>query len=128
MPESRVIEVKAQAKDNESFRRVLFTGERSQLVIMALRSGEDIGTEVHDVDQLLYAVKGAGVAVIDGTEHEFTKGSIFCVAAGTKHNVVNTGSEPMKLFTVYAPPQHAPDTVHETKADAAKAEKEAAPA
>ena len=128
MPKSRVIDVKHQTKTNESFRKVLFTGEKSQLVVMSLKAGEDIGAEIHDVDQLLYVVKGSGKAVIDGVEEILDKGSVFCVTAGTKHNVRNTGGEPLKLFTVYAPPQHAPDTVHLTKADAAKAEREAAPA
>ena len=128
MAQAKVIKVKAEAKQNETFRTVLFTAEKSQLVMMSLRPGEDIGEEVHaDVDQLLYAVRGEGVAVADGKELAFDKGTVFCVPAGVKHNVKNTGDEPMKLFTVYAPPQHAPGTVHETKADAAKAEKAETP-
>ena len=124
MPEAKVIAVKDHAKENEAFRSVLFTGDKSQLVIMSLKAGEDIGEEVHDdVDQLLYLVKGTGVAVIDGKEVAFEKGSIFCVPKGTRHNVKNLGDEPMKVFTVYAPPQHAPNTVHTTKADAEKKEK-----
>ena len=123
MPEAKVIAVKDQAKESEAFRNVLFTGEKSQLVIMSLRPGEDIGEEVHkDVDQMLYLVKGTGVAVIEGKEVPFEKGAIFCVPKGTRHNVKNLGDEAMKLFTVYAPPQHAPNTVHETKADAQKKE------
>ena len=130
MAQATVIKVKDEAKDSEAFRTVLFTAERSQLVIMSLRPGEDIGEEVHaDVDQLLYAVKGEGVAVIDGREQRLEKGAIFCVPAGTRHNVRNTGEAPMKIFTVYAPPAHAPGTVHRTKADAERAEaSEAAPA
>lgn len=128
MAQAKIIKVKDEAKQNETFRTVLFTAEKSQLVMMSLRPGEDIGEEVHaDVDQLLYAVKGEGVAVSDGKELAFAKGTVFCVPAGVKHNVKNTGDEPMKLFTVYAPPQHAPGTVHETKADAAKAEKAETP-
>lgn len=118
-----VIDIKEQAKANDFFRKELFTADRAQVTIMSLRPGEDIGEEVHDGDQLIYAVKGKGVAVIDGAEHALEKGAIFCVPAGTKHNVKNTGDEPMKLFTAYAPPQHAPGTVHKTKADAEKAEK-----
>lgn len=129
MTRAAVIKVKDEAKDSETFRTVLFTAERCQLVIMSLRPGEDIGQEVHaDEDQLLYAVKGEGVAVIDGKEQKLEKGAIFCVPAGTTHNVRNTGKEPMKIFTVYAPPAHAPGTVHRTKADAQRAEaSEAAP-
>src|SRR5512132_1897282 len=128
MAQAKVIKVKDEAKRNETFRTVLFTAEKSQLVMMSLRPGEDIGEEVHaDVDQLLYAVKGEGVAVSDGKELAFTKGTAFCVPAGVRHSVKNPGDEPMKLFTVCAPPQHAPGTVHETKADAAKAEKAETP-
>lgn len=122
MIEPFVEDVKHAAKDNESFRKVLFTGAHSQLVLMSLEPGEDIGLEVHEVDQLLYAVDGEGVAVMDGVEHEFEKGVIVCVPAGVQHNVSNTGDEALKLFTVYAPAQHAAGTVHETKADAVKAE------
>ena len=90
---------------------------------MALAPGEEIGTEVHlNVDQLLYVVKGQGVAVLGDAERSFDKGAVFCVPAGTTHNVINTGDEPLKLFTVYSPPQHAPETVHHTKSDADKSE------
>ena len=127
MPEAKVIPVKDKAKENVTFRTVLFTGDKSQLAIMSLGPGEGIGEEVHDdVDQLLYLVKGSGVAVIDGKEVGLEKGAIFCVPKGTRHNVKNLGDEPMKLFTVYAPPQHAPNTIHQTKVDAAKEEKEVA--
>lgn len=126
MSKAQVIGIKAEAKENEAFRRVLFTSERTQLVLMSLRPREDIGEETHDADQFLYVVKGDGVAVIDGVEHEFKKGAVFCVPAGTRHNVRNDGDEPMKLFTVYAPPQHAPRTVHDTRAQAEKAEKKEA--
>jgi mannose-6-phosphate isomerase-like protein (cupin superfamily) len=122
MTEPRVIEVKDAAKDNRSFRKVLFTGAKSQLVIMSLLPGEEIGAETHDGDQLLYAVKGEGRAVIDGTTEPFAKGAIVCVPAGLVHNVINTGPDPLKLFTVYAPPQHAVGTVHATKAEAEAAE------
>lgn len=128
MIEAKVVDVKEQAKESDAFRNVLFTGSKSQLVIMSLRPGEDIGEEVHEtVDQLLYAVKGAGIAVIAGTEHAFEKGSVFCVPAGTRHNVKNASKEPLKLFTVYAPPQHAPGTVHHTKDDAMRDEEHAHP-
>jgi mannose-6-phosphate isomerase-like protein (cupin superfamily) len=122
MNESQIIDVKAAAKANTSFRKVLYTAGKSQLVLMSLLPGEEIGAEVHQVDQLLYAVKGEGVAVIGPAKVAFEKGSMFCVPAGTTHNVVNTGDHPLKLFTVYAPPQHAAGTVHATKADAQAAE------
>ena len=123
MTEPRVIDVKQAAKENSDFRRVLFTGPHSQLVLMALAPSEEIGTEVHgNVDQLLYVVKGQGVAVLGSAKRPFDKGAVICVPAGTSHNVINTGDEPLKVFTVYSPPQHAPETVHHTKSDADKAE------
>ena len=116
--EARILEAKESAKHNTFFRRVLFTAEKSQLVVMSLRPGEEIGMETHDGDQLLYAVKGEGLAVINDAREPFDKGAILCVPAGAPHNVINSGERPLKLFTIYAPPQHAPGTIHETKADA----------
>lgn len=122
MMEPRILEAKESAKHNTFFRKVLFTAEKSQLVVMSLLPSEEIGMEIHDGDQLLYAVKGEGVAVIDGAREPFEKGAMLCVPAGAPHNVVNIGERPLKLFTIYAPPQHAPGTIHETKADADAAE------
>ena len=128
MNDPYVSDLKHAAKENEFFRKVVFTGTGGQLVLMSLRPGEEIGTEVHDVDQLLYAVDGKGEAILGGVGHEFDKGTVVCVPAGVEHNIINTGDEPLKLFTVYAPPQHPAGTVHETKADALAAEAVAVPA
>lgn len=122
MLEPRIIEIKEAAKENTSFRKVLFTAAKSQVVLMSLLPSEEIGSEIHESDQLLYAVKGEGVAVINGVREPFEKGAILCVPAGAKHNVANTGARSLKLFTIYAPPQHASGTVHETKAEADAAE------
>jgi mannose-6-phosphate isomerase-like protein (cupin superfamily) len=108
-------ELKDVTKRNEYFRQVLFTGKHSQLVVMSLEPGEEIGEEIHDVDQFLYAVKGSGRVGLDGTWSEFEKGEAICVPAGTAHNVVAAMDEPLKLFTIYAPPQHAAGTIQETK-------------
>jgi mannose-6-phosphate isomerase-like protein (cupin superfamily) len=116
--EPRIVDLKRAAKENGFFRKVLITAAKSQVVLMSLLPGEEIGTEVHEGDQLLYAVKGDGVAVINGVREPFEKGTMFCVPAGTEHNVINTGHEPFRLFTVYAPPQHADGTIHRTKAEA----------
>ena len=124
MTQGYVLNIKKAAKDNDYFRRVLFTGTKSQLVLMSLRPGEEIGAEVHKVDQILYVVDGDGKVVLDGVDKEFEKGEIVFVPAGVQHNVINTDDEPMKLFTVYAPPQHAAGTVHRTKAVADEAERE----
>jgi mannose-6-phosphate isomerase-like protein (cupin superfamily) len=118
MTQPYVADIKKAAKENEFFRKVLFTGTKSQLVLMSLLQGEEIGTEVHEVDQILYAVEGDGKVVLDGVGKEFEKGEIACVPAGVQHNVINTSDEPMKLFTIYAPPQHAAGTTHRTKAEA----------
>ena len=122
MTDAYVGNIKKAAKDNDFFRKVLFTGTNSQLVLMSLLPGEEIGTEVHAVDQILYAVEGEGKVVLDGASKEFEKGAVACVPAGVQHNVINTDHEPMKLFTVYAPAQHAPGTIHRTKAEAEIAE------
>lgn len=111
------IDLKDVAKENEYFRQVLFTGVHSQLVVMALRPGEEIGEEVHEVDQFIYAVKGEGEAIMAGTVTPFVKGEALCVPAGSVHNVRNSGDETMKLFTVYSPPQHPAGTVAKVKSD-----------
>jgi mannose-6-phosphate isomerase-like protein (cupin superfamily) len=110
-------DLKELATENEYFRKVLFTGVHSQLVVMALRPGEEIGEEVHKVDQFIYAVKGEGQANIAGSVIPFEEGDALCVPAGRLHNVMNSGEAPMKLFTVYSPPQHAAGTVEKVKSD-----------
>ena len=123
MTDGYVVNIKKAAKDNDYFRRVLFTATKSQLVLMSLRPGEEIGAEVHKVDQALYVVDGEGKVVLDGAGQDFAKGAIVVVPAGVEHNVINAGDEPMKLFTIYSPPQHAAGTVHRTKAAAEEAER-----
>jgi mannose-6-phosphate isomerase-like protein (cupin superfamily) len=115
--ETQKIDLKDLANDNEYFRKVLFTGTHSQLVVMALRPGEEIGEEVHEVDQFIYVVKGEGLAVVAGTAAPFEKGDALCIPAGSLHNVKNSGDSPLKLFTVYSPPQHPAGTVEKVKAD-----------
>jgi mannose-6-phosphate isomerase-like protein (cupin superfamily) len=115
-------DMQKKARDNEFFREVVFTGAHSQLVLMALAVGEDIGDEVHSVDQLFVFVEGAGEAVLDGRLWDVRVGEVLCVPAGTRHNIRNVGAVPLKLYTVYAPPEHAPGTTHRTKAEALIAE------
>ena len=128
MNQPYVNDLKRSTKENEFFREVVFTGASSQLVVMSLQRGEEIGSEVHDVDQLLYAVEGEGEAILDGVRYPFEKGTVVCVPAGVEHNFVNSDDEPLKLFTIYAPPQHPAGTVHRTKIDALAAEEVPAPA
>jgi mannose-6-phosphate isomerase-like protein (cupin superfamily) len=122
MTNGYVADIKKAAKDNDYFRDVIFTGAKSQLVLMALRPGEEIGMEVHDGDQIIYLVDGEGVALLDDVRKEVEKGSIVFVPAGVRHNVINTDGEPMKLFTIYAPPQHKPGTVQPRKEEEARFE------
>lgn len=107
-------------KDNTDFRRVLYTAQHSQLVLMSLKPGEEIGEEIHDEqDQFFRFEAGSGRAIVDGSEYTVGDGDVVIVPAGAKHNVINTSdSEPLKLYTLYCPPHHADGTVHATKAEA----------
>jgi mannose-6-phosphate isomerase-like protein (cupin superfamily) len=113
-------DIVALAQKNTLFREVLSTGPYSQVVVMSIPPGGDIGDEVHpDVDQVLVFVAGEGAAILDGARSIVGPGRLVHVPAGTRHNFVNTGPTDMRLYTVYAPPEHAPGTIHRTKADAA---------
>lgn len=106
--------------ENSNFRQVLFTGPNMQLVVMTLRPGEEIGLEKHDThDQFFRVEQGQAKVIMDGEEAALQQGFAAIVPAGTEHNVINAGETDLKLYTIYAPPQHAPGTVHPTKADAA---------
>ena len=105
--------------ENENFRRVLYTAKSSQLVVMSLKPGEDIGEEVHNLDQFIRCESGEGRAVLDGVGHAITDGFVVVVPAGAKHNIINTSSDKkLKLYTLYSPPNHRDGVVHETKAQA----------
>ena len=111
------------AELNPDFRRVLWTGEHSQLVIMTIPPEGEIGEEVHpDTDQILTFVSGVGEATIDGESQEVAQGDLVCVPAGARHNFVNTGPNPLVLYTVYGPAEHADGAVHHTKEEADEAE------
>jgi len=104
---------------NSDFRRVLYTGKHLQLVLMTLQPGEEIGSEVHDgIDQFFRFEAGEGVVVIDGTEHRVADGSGVIVPSGARHNVRNSGDRPLKLYTIYGPPEHQDGITQATKADA----------
>ncbi len=103
---------------NTNFRKVIFTAPHSQLVLMSLKPGEDIGEEVHTVDQFFRFEQGTGKVVLNGEESQVAAEFAVVVPAGTKHNIINTGSEEMKLYTIYSPAQHKDGIVHATKADA----------
>lgn len=110
-----IANIEKEALANEDFRRVLYTGSSSQLVLMCLPVGADIGEEVHQLDQFIRCEKGSGVAIMDGVEHHITAGWSVLVPSGARHNIKNTGAEAMKLYTLYAPPNHKDGTVHRTK-------------
>ncbi|HBB36454.1 MAG: Mannose-6-phosphate isomerase [Candidatus Moranbacteria bacterium GW2011_GWC1_45_18] len=105
-------------KENENFRKVLYTAKFSQLVVMSIPPGEEIGEEVHTLDQFLRIEDGKGKAILDGIEHEIEDDWAIVVPAGMKHNFVNTGNVPLKLYTIYSPPEHRDGVIHETKEDA----------
>ena len=108
-----------RTENNADFRRVIYTGAHIQLVLMSLEPGEDIGLETHeDTDQFFRVEAGNGVMSIDGHETVIQDASGIVVPAGARHNVKNTGTKMMKLYTIYAPPHHEDGTVHHTKADA----------
>lgn len=112
----------ALTRENDFFRKEILTNENSQLVLMTVQPGDDIGEESHDVDQVLVFTAGNGEAVLDGERSKVAANSLVVVPAGTVHNFINTGNEPLRLFTIYAPPEETPGTVHKTRAEAEEAE------
>ena len=113
-----VQDIESVAVKNEEFRRVLYTATSCQLVVMALKPEEEIGMEVHQLDQFFRVEEGSGVAILDGVRREIRAGFAVLVPAGTQHNIVNTGRVPLKLYTLYAPPNHKDGVIHHTRADA----------
>jgi len=115
--------IEGTATHNEEFRKVLYTATNCQLVLMALKPQEEIGAEVHKLDQFFRVEQGSGEADLDGVRTAISTGFAVLIPAGTRHNIVNTGNESMKLYTLYAPPNHRDGVVHHTRADA-EADKE----
>lgn len=115
--------IEDQTIANNNFRKVLFTGEHEQLVVMALKPGEEIGSETHpDTDQFFRIEQGTARFLIGQKTQTIGNGGAALIPAGTKHNVINASqTQPLKLYTIYAPPQHPPGTIHKTKADAERA-------
>ncbi|MEK7195794.1 MAG: cupin domain-containing protein [Patescibacteria group bacterium] len=117
-----VVNIEAETLENANFRKVLYTAKNSQLVLMSLAPGEEIGEEIHQLDQFIRIEGGSGKTVLNGVRHPISDGWAIVVPQGTKHNVINTGTEPMKIYTVYSPPNHIDGTIHVTKADAVEDE------
>jgi mannose-6-phosphate isomerase-like protein (cupin superfamily) len=112
-----ITNIEKETLENENYRRVLYTAKNSQLVLMNIKPGEEIGEEVHKLDQFLRFEQGNGKAVLDGVESEVRDGTAVVVPAGTKHNFLNTGDIDLKLYTIYSPPEHKDGVVEKTKAD-----------
>lgn len=128
-PQPYVVNINKATKQNQNYRTTLWTGKHLQVTLMSINPGEDIGLEIHPtVDQFLRIEQGQGIVKMGKAKNQLNfqrkvfDDSAIMVPAGTWHNVVNTGNEPLKLYSIYAPPQHAKGTVHKTKADAMKEE------
>ena len=113
-----VTNIEKLTKENDNFRKVLYTDKNTQLVLMSLLPGEDIGEEVHDVDQFLRVEEGRGQVFLNDVTHGIGNGSVIIVPAGVKHNLVNSMESTMKIYSLYMPPHHRDGVVHPTKADA----------
>lgn len=112
-----VTNIEKDSLENKNFRKVLYTAKNSQLVVMSLLPKEEIGEEVHQLDQFIRVEKGQGRTILNDVESEISDGFAVVVPAGTKHNIINTSeTEEMKLYTVYSPPNHKDSTIHATKA------------
>jgi mannose-6-phosphate isomerase-like protein (cupin superfamily) len=113
------IDIVAAVNENGFFRKVLSTGRHAQVVVMCIPPAGEIGDEVHEgVDQILTFVSGQGVAILDGETSAIGPNHLVHVPAGTRHNVINTGTVDLRLYTVYSPPEHEDGTIHATKAEA----------
>lgn len=114
-----ITNIEKDTRGNENFRKVLYTAKNSQLVLMALKPGEEIGEEVHTLDQFIRIEEGEGKAILDGAEHKIENGFAVVVPAGTRHNIINSSSNKnLKLYTIYSPPEHKDGVIHPTKTDA----------
>jgi mannose-6-phosphate isomerase-like protein (cupin superfamily) len=122
MPDRSRFDPLELSRTNDDFRRVIATGTHSQLVVMTIDPGSEIGEEVHDVDQWLLFTGGSGEAVLDGERSAVGANDLVFVRAGTRHNFVNKGDDALRLATIYAPPEHEDGTVHATKEEADAAE------
>lgn len=115
-----VVQLEEATTTNTDYRRVLYTGKHSQLVLMSIEPGDEIGEEVHHLDQFIRVEAGQATVTLDGVAHRLEDDWAVIIPAGTRHNVVNSGDRPLKLYSVYSPPEHKDGTRHATKADDAE--------
>ena len=114
-----ITNIEKAALENNDYRRGLYTPKHSQLVLMSLAPGEEIGEEVHELDQFIRIEAGQGLAILDGVKHDLADGSALVIATGIRHNIVNiSDNETLKLYSLYSPPEHKDGTVHHTKTEA----------
>lgn len=109
--------IEKETVENEDYRRVVYTGKNSQLVLMSIKPGDEIGAETHDLDQFIRIEQGEAKAVLNGEEHQMEDDYAVVIPAGVEHNIINTGNSELKLYSLYSPPEHKDGTVHPTKAD-----------
>ena len=112
-----ITNIEEATRSNTDYRRVLYTAKHSQLVLMCIQPGDEIGLETHHLDQFIRIEQGTAQVILDGVAHGIMNDFAIVIPAGTEHNVINTGSGPLKLYSVYAPPEHKDGTIHPTKAD-----------
>lgn len=117
-----IVDIEKETKDNNNFRKVLYTAKNSQLVVMSIAIGSDIGEEIHELDQFIRIEEGRGVAILNDIEYEIEDDYAVVIPAGVKHNIVNRGEKPLKLYSVYAPPEHRDGVLHKTKEEAEEKE------
>jgi mannose-6-phosphate isomerase-like protein (cupin superfamily) len=112
-------DLKEMSLKNENFRKVVYTGDRTQFTVMSIPPGGEVGKETHKhVEQIFFCVAGKGMTTLDGTDRPLVEGDVLVVPQNTEHNIENTGKVPLKFYTSYSPPNHLPNVVHPTKADA----------
>ena len=118
-----IANIEEETLANDYFRKVIYTDERLQLVLMAIQPNENIPKEVHQLDQFIRIERGEGKAILNGTELALKDGSVIIVPKGTEHEIINTSStDVLKLYTIYTPPEHPDGTIHKTRAEAIEAE------
>lgn len=112
-----LVQIDQETRSNTDYRRVLYTGTHSQLVLMSIEPGDEIGLETHHLDQFIRIESGSATVTLDGVPYAIEEDWAIVIPAGTEHNVVNTGDTPLKLYSIYSPPEHKDKTTHHTKAD-----------
>lgn len=112
-----ILNIEAETLENEDYRRVLYTAKNSQLVLMCIKPGDEIGEEVHHLDQFIRVESGKAVVILDGVTHDLPEDYAVIIPAGTQHNIINTGDVDLKLYTIYSPPEHKDGVIEHTKAD-----------